>query len=341
MKIQAVTAEEMRIAISGGRGVPLEQTPAWQKLSELEGNPVWRHLVWVDGDKTIGGATLYRYELRGLTFLWARGGPVWLKPPTPNKEAEALKSLRSYLRHNCKQAVFARVHANYWHAELVHPFRVIPFDRTVLIDGAKGNREKALQVLPSSGKRTVKRALRQFEQNEGLIQEETGLSREQFAEFYSILQETAARDGFTPHPEEYYWRFLTQLGPDHARLFALRLEGELVAWDLVGVSGKSATAFYGATSSRARSTQTSPLLDFEVACLLGEEGIPGLDLMGIHSPRVPQLYDVGRYKLQFSGDPVEVAGLWDLPLRSWLYRRLVSAYQLRKRVNSLRQRESA
>ena len=67
------------------------------------------------------------------------------------------------------------------------------------------------------------------------IAEETGLSREEFESLYAVMSETARRDGFRPHPSDVYWDMLTALGPEYARLFVLRRDGEPHCWDLVNM----------------------------------------------------------------------------------------------------------
>ena len=334
MELRALTPSQVRVAISGAQSIPLEQMAVWESFSEGAGNPAWGSLGWFEDDKPIAAITLYEHKVRGLRFLWARRGPVWMKPPTPMREEEALRLLAAYLRKQVRDLVFVRLHSWYQHPELREPFRVIPYDRTVIIDTGRGNADKILESMPSAGKRLIRRGKAQFEKAAGSITEETGLSKEEFAEFYQVLTETSERDGFTPHDMDHYWNMLSDLGPDHGRLFALRLDGKLAAWDLVGVHGNMATAYYGASTDAARRTQTVALLDFEVARLLGEERVLGLDLMGIHSPRVPELYGVGRYKMQFANSYTDVAGLWDLPIRPALYELARAAYSGRDRVRS-------
>ncbi len=334
VEIRPLTPTEMRVAISGAQTVPLEQMPVWQAFSEQEGNPAWGSLGWFENDKPVAAIALYEHKMKGLRFLWARRGPVWLKPPAPAREEEAFRLLTAYLRAETRDLIFVRLHSWYRHPELREPFRVIPYDRTVVIDTGRGDADKILEGMPSTGKRLIRRGKAQFEKANATITEETGLSKDQFAEFYQVLAETAERDGFTPHDLDHYWGMLNSLGPEHARLFALRMDGRVVAWDLIGVHGKMATAYYGASTEAARRTQTVALLDFEVARRLGEERITGLDLMGIHSPRVPELYDVGRYKMQFTNEYTDVAGLWDLPIRPALYNAAQAAYTGRGKLRS-------
>lgn len=342
LEIHQTTAEEMRQIGSGTNGkVPLEQCHAWENFAEAMEQPLWRHLKWLDDGKPVAIAVFYEYEAGGIKYLWTRRGPVWLKDPSPEREAEALRVLADYVRANYRQAAFVRLHSWYAHPQLREPFRVVGYDRTVIIDGAKGDRAAAQANLPKSGRRVISRAQRRFTEAGGIIAEETGLTKKEFGEFYELLALTGKRDGFVPHQPAYYWTMLQSMGSDFARLFSARVNGELACWDLVGVCGKNATAFYGASSALSREVQAAPLLDFEVACRMAEEGRGGLDLMGIHSPRTPSLFDVGRYKLQFAENYTDVAGLWDLPLKPMVYRGIQTAVRGRKAVRALAERRGS
>lgn len=336
--VELIDAEQLRIAAAGAAALPLEQSSAWEPFMEAAGGRCWGRLRWFDGDTTIAVATFYETDIRGVKFLWARQGPVWLKPVTPSREKELRQALRAFVRLHSPRIAFTRLHAWYRDQDLHDPFQVIGYDRTVIIDGAKGDREAALALLPKAGKRLLRRSLKKMAEVGVTIQEETGLDRQAFEEFYQILVETAERDGFRPHPIEHYWTMLDAIGPEHARLFSARIEGELVGWDLIGVNDRQACAFYGASTQRGRQAQAIAGLDFEVACRLGEEGVLGLDLMGIHSPRTPQLFDVGRYKLQFANTYTDLAGLWDFPVKPLTYKSLQAAFRVKE---SLRPQQDA
>lgn len=339
LEIRPITADEMRRIGSGTEGkVPLEQSEAWQQFSGATGHPLWKRLGWFEDGKAVAVAAFYSYDVRGMQYLWSRRGPVWLKEPTPAREAEALDRLRDIVRLEAPRVAFIRLHSWYVHPGLREPFRVVGYDRTAIIDGCGGDRVAAQQAMPKSGRRLIARAQKRFKEAGGVIAEETGLSRSAFSEFYELMRQTAQRDGFTPHDEEHYWTMLVSLGPEHARLFSARVDGQLACWDLVGVYGKNATAFYGASSPLSRSVQAAPLVDFEAACIMAEEGRAGLDLMGIHSPRTPSLYDVGRYKMQFVEHYTDVAGLWDLPVRPARYGAIQTALTGRRLVRGARSR---
>lgn len=327
IEIRSVEPEQLRQVQSGIDGrVPVEQALAWESFSNAIGAPLKFRLLLEEDGKPLAFVSFYEHRVRGATYLWARRGPVWLKEPSPQREEEAIGALKDYVRTGAPNVVFLRMHAWYAHPEARDAFRVIGYDRTALVDGCGGKREAALAAMPAVGRKLVRRAKTLFEEAGGTIQEETGLDRAEFAAFYDLLQQTAQRDQFNPHEEEYYWNLLSELGPQHARLFSARVNGELACWDLVIQNGKNVGALYGASSELSRDTRATVLLDFEVACILGAERRGNLDLMGVHSPRVPDLYSVGRYKLQFASTYTDVAGLWDVPIKVASYNALRAAF---------------
>lgn len=329
LELIPVDSEEVRQAASGGRALPLEQTGVWARFAEAEGTPAWGSLILKEDGRPLAVVTLYRHEMGGIPYLWARRGPVWLREATPERERQFRELLADQIRLTSPEIRFVRLHATYAAADLQEPLRVIGYDRTVIIDGAGGDQAEALARLPKEGRRTVNRAIKKMAQMKGTIGVE---SPESFSEYYQLLVDTGRRDCFTPHPEAHYWNFLTLLG-DNARLYVARVDGELAAWDLVGINGEVGSAFYGASSDLSRQAQAVPALDFEVARSLGEEGMVGLDLMGIHSPRTPELFGVGKYKMKFTVAPTDVPGLWDMPLKKYQYRGLRFAHRMKRRLS--------
>ena len=62
---------------------------------------------------------------------------------------------------------------------------------------------------------------------------------------------------------------------------------------------------------------------------MAAEGKDSFDLMGADSPRVPELYGVGRYKKRFAHHATEVDGAWDVPIHKAVYAALVRARRAR------------
>lgn len=322
--LRRVSARDMRIAI-GCTPAPLEQTQPWQAFEASQGRGLLGRYVYTVGDKSVAVLALYRYEIAGVPFAWAKHGPVWLSEQTPQRERELRDLLRQEVRALLPGAAFIRMHARFRADDLREPVGVITYDRTIVIDLRPRTPEAIAAAMPRDGRRGTRRAARVAGEAGAVIAEETGLSRQAFEEVYQVLVETADRDGFRPHPADVYWDMLTTLGPQHARLFVLRVDGVPHCWDLVTVSGKQATAYYGASSNASRGFRGAEALDWAVACQLAQEGLDGLDLMGAESSRVPELYSVGRYKRRFAQHATEVDGAWDVPVRPVLYSALVRA----------------
>ena len=319
-QIRELSAEDMRRAASGIGGLPVEQSEHWEAFATTQGHSLWGLLGWYEGEKCLAVIALYEHRLRSWRYLWAKNGPVWIKEATPDREAAFRRDLVQWVRKKDRGIVFVRLHAWYSAPELEDVLQTITYDRTVIIDCAKGEREAVLASMPNDGKRSVRRAVKKCEAAGVRIVEETDKARHDFSEYYRVMVETAERDGFRPHASETYSDLLSSLGEEHARLFVARdCEGELLCWDLVLLNAKKAQAEYGASTARSRQMGAPVLLDFELAILLGSEGYTGLDLRGAHSVRVPELFTVGKYKRSFAQSFTDVAGAWDLPVSTGQY----------------------
>lgn len=336
-RIAELSADEMRRAASGIGGLPIEQSEHWEAFSRSQGHGLWGLLGWYEGDKCAAVIALYEHRLRNFRYLWAKNGPVWIKEPTPEREAAMRADLRAHVKERDKGIVFVRLHAWYSAPDLDDVLQTVTFDRTVVIDSSGGTPESILETMSTDGRRRIRRSRAKAEAEGVTLHEETGLSAAAFAEYYSVLVETAKRDGFRPHPASVYVALLESLGPEHARVFAARdASGALLCWDIVLLNGKKAQAEYGASSAKARALGCAQLLDFDVAARLGAEGYEGLDLRGAHSPRVPCLFTVGKYKRSFANHFTDVAGAWDMPVSKSQYALARSLLALKRRLRSAR-----
>ena len=333
--LRRVDGREMRLAV-GNSPFPVEQTEAWERFEEAMGRPLWGRYLYEDGGKPVAAIALYRYEMGGQTFLWAKHGPVWLKEQSPEREAHLRRLLRLVVKERDRSVRFIRMHARYGDTDLRELLSTITYDRTYVIDLVPKTPEKMAAVMPKDGRRAVKRAERVAREAGCTISDETGLSREEFDKVYEVLRETAERDGFKPHDAEVYWTMLTALGEKNARLFVLRKDGVPHAWDLILTSGKDAVAYYGASSNESRTFRGAEALDWWAACTLAQEGYRGLDLMGAGSTRVPSLYTVGQYKKRYAQHVTEVDGAWDVPVSRVVYSGMVTAKRLRDALRARR-----
>ena len=333
--LRRVDGREMRLAV-GNSPFPVEQTEAWERFEEAMGRPLWGRYLYEDEGKPVAAIALYRYEMGGQTFLWAKHGPVWLKEQSPEREAHLRRLLRSVVKERDRSVRFIRMHARYRDTDLRELLSTITYDRTYVIDLTPKTPEKIAAIMPKDGRRAVKRAERVAREAGCTISDETGLSREEFDKVYEVLRETAERDGFKPHDAEVYWTMLTALGEKNARLFVLRKDGVPHAWDLILTSGKDSVAYYGASSNESRTFRGAEALDWWAACTLAQEGYRGLDLMGAGSTRVPSLYTVGQYKKRYAQHVTEVDGAWDVPVSRVIYSGMSTAKRLRDALRARR-----
>lgn len=332
-RFEELDADAMRRAASGIGGLPIEQSEHWEAFTRLRGHERWGLLGWYEGDKCAAVVALDAYEVRAWRYLWAKNGPVWIKEPTPEREAAFRADLVEWVRAKDRGIAFVRLHAWYSAPDLEDVLQTITYDRTVVIDCAKGDRDAILETMTTDGRRSVRRAVKKTGEAGVVISEETGADADVLAAHYAVLVETAERDGFRPHPLDYYAGLLEALGPEHARLFTARdAAGEILCWDLVLLNGRASQAEYGASTGRGRAMGAPVLLDFEVAAILGAEGYEGLDLRGAHSARVPELFTVGKYKRSFAKQYTDVAGAWDLPLSRSRYALMKSLLGLKRRI---------
>ena len=326
--LRPISARDMRLAI-GCTPAPIEQLEPWEDYEASQGHPLFGRYVYEADGKPVAVLALYRYTIAGRRFLWAKHGPIWLKEQSPEREAHLRSLLMREVRLKDSRIVFVRMHARYRAADTRELLSTITYDRTFVIDLRPRTPDAIAAAMPKDGRRGVKRAARVAAEAGCVLAEETGLSRQAFDEVYAVMVTTAERDGFRPHPCQVYWDMLRTLGPEHARLFVLRRDGAPHCWDLVTVSGRATVAYYGASSDESRAFRGAEALDWFVACTMAAEGKDSFDLMGADSPRVPELYGVGRYKKRFAYHATEVDGAWDVPIHKAVYAALVRARRAR------------
>ncbi|MCI8554450.1 MAG: aminoacyltransferase [Clostridiales bacterium] len=135
---------------------------------------------------------------------------------------------------------------------------------------------------------------------------------ERVDEFFELLQETAARDGFKIRQKAYYVKMLSAFG-NHGRLYLCHL-GDIPLSGAVVVNYAGKTHYvYGASSSQYRDYMPNYLMQWEIikwaleteCTLYSFEGIPYYD-----DENHPN-YGVYRFKRGFNGRVLNFAGEFD------------------------------
>jgi lipid II:glycine glycyltransferase (peptidoglycan interpeptide bridge formation enzyme) len=155
--------------------------------------------------------------------------------------------------------------------------------------------------------------------------------------FYTLLEETARRDGFGIHRQEYFVDLLAIFREDAALIFA-ELESELAAAALVVRFGDEAVYLYGASRTALQRHMPAYAVQWGAMQWARTKGCRWYDLWGIPEEDEPPpeasadqrnvrsgLWGVYRFKLGFGGHPYTYPGARECvrsPLFGALWRHL-------------------
>ena len=131
--LRPISARDMRLAI-GCTPAPIEQLEPWEAYEASQGHPLFGRYVYEAEGKPVAVVALYRYEIAGRRFLWAKHGPVWLKEQSPEREAHLRALLVREIRMKDSRVVFVRMHARYGAPDTRELLSTITYDRTFVID---------------------------------------------------------------------------------------------------------------------------------------------------------------------------------------------------------------
>lgn len=315
---------------------PVEQLGAWADYeATIDGRSPWGWVVVEDDGKPVACAAFTQYETHGYKFLRSHHAPVWAAgtEPTPEQETAVLEAIASYVHATDKAQAFMRLAVLHELPVSAPCLSSLPYDTTVIID-VTGGEDAILSRMKPRGRRDVRKSLRECPAE---CADETALAAADFAPYYQIMCETGARDGFTPAPLSNFQDMVRVLGEEHCRVYAARIDGEVVAWSMVTVSGNRATRYYAATTheaSRARVADKLVLFECEQAAALGCEEY---DLMGIGSDFAPETKNLNEFKTKFAKEgTVTIAPDRDVPIKQGFYKALVAAKNLRARVRNIK-----
>lgn len=151
-------------------------------------------------------------------------------------------------------------------------------------------------------------------------------------EFHRLYLETAARDGFTPRPLEYFRRMFDAFDaedPERIRLYIARRGNEALAAATMVRVGSYAWYSYGASADQGREHRPSNALQWRMIQDCIADGMRVYDLRGISDTLDPthHLHGLLRFKLGLGGEAVEYLGEWDYPINPLLHRAFHASYR--------------
>ena len=330
IQVSDISVEELE-GRAGALGInlPIEQTVAWVRYqATIAGRTPWGAVAVERDGETLALASLIDYETHGYHYLRTNHAPLWAEQPSAALEASTLAALRTHIHARDKRQLFVRL--SVWaDLDACEPtLSGIPYDTTVVIDVTGGD-EAILARMKPRGRRDVRKALRE---SPTTCADETERARDSFEEYYDVMRETGERDGFHPAPMSDYEDMIRILGPEHCRVYAGRIDGRVVTWSIVTISGTRAVRYYGASrNDTMRQHVTDKLVYFECCDLGANKGCTDYDMMAIGSDFSPKLKGLNEFKTKFTKEVTAVAPDRDLPVRPLMYKALVAAKHLRDR----------
>jgi lipid II:glycine glycyltransferase (peptidoglycan interpeptide bridge formation enzyme) len=143
-----------------------------------------------------------------------------------------------------------------------------------------------------------------------------------FEEFWRLMQETTRRDGFRPHPKEYYRKMLEIPGIE---LFVAEFQNKIIAANIVVFWEKTVIYLHGASDYEHRNLMAPHLLQWEQIQEAKKHGCLEYDFWGIDENKWP---GVTRFKKGFGGKEIEYPGAYDLVFQPTWY----SIYKIARKI---------
>jgi lipid II:glycine glycyltransferase (peptidoglycan interpeptide bridge formation enzyme) len=333
----------------------LLQTDEWGRLKAQFGWSVDRVALEVDGRIVAGAQMLCRALPWGQTLVYLPKGPLvdWhdhrlvgvlleTLASAARKRRAALLKIEPDLIDGSENAIQLE-HLGFRPGQEVQPRSTVLIDLTPEPDDILGQ-------MKSKWRYNVRLAARK-----GVIIRQGTLA--DLPTVYQLMKETADRDKFGIHEQEYYQAahdlFASSapsmpnaaISPQATWLFA-EYEGELLAAIVVFACGQRAWYFWGASGDTRRNLMPNHLLQWTAIGWAREQGCTTYDLWGIPddvgmNPAAFEdpttwgkdgLWGVYRFKRGFGGQIYRTAGAWDMVISRWGYWLYKQGIRLRRRV---------
>lgn len=310
------------------------QSWEWGEFQKSLGHKVYRLAV-----SDLAQAQVIVRELRfGKMYMEVPKGPIFSSSGLANTEVwQALQD--KFLEIGQKEkAVLARINPPYavpsdWFASL--NFRQPEMllhqrepEQTLLVDLQKSEDELLLNMHEKS------RYNIRLAQRKGVVVRDASDSKDAFARFLEILDETSRRDHITLWPPERFWKFREifmkgqpdTLAPPRAAFLVGEYQGQILAGAVVMLFGDAGTYLYAGSTAEERTANAPSVVLWEAIRLAKREGKKFYDMWGI-TPRGESDHPwagITRFKSRYvklgvTGKEIYQSGTRDLVLDKKMY----------------------
>jgi peptidoglycan pentaglycine glycine transferase (the first glycine) len=149
---------------------------------------------------------------------------------------------------------------------------------------------------------------------------------------WQLLLETAARNGFRLHPQNYYWQMHETLAQHNLKILVAEYNHKPVAGMLLTIFGDTATYLHGGSSNEYKQVMAPYLLHWQAIKLCKNLHLKTYDFGGI-APSGANDHawaGISRFKKSFGGFEVIYPGAYDLVLSPVWYNVYKNARALRR-----------
>ena len=293
------------------------QSWSWGEFQESLGRQIWR--LETEGLK----ALLIKHNLPlGKSYLYCPRGPVG--EVSKDKFQRFLVEVKKIAKQ--EKNIFFKIEPDNRDCpldtvlkgqSLSKSTREIQPTKTLILDITKPEEELLSRIHPKT------RYNIRLAQKKGVTVEQ---SSEKIDDFLRLSKETAKRDKFHLHPQEYYQKMLEVLGSKGmVKLFLAKYQNQIIAANLVCFFSQTATYLHGAADYNFRQLMAPHLLQWQAICQAKSQGLKYYDFRGIDEEKWP---GVTRFKKGFTGQEISYPGSFDLIFQPIWYR----VYYLARRV---------
>jgi lipid II:glycine glycyltransferase (peptidoglycan interpeptide bridge formation enzyme) len=171
-------------------------------------------------------------------------------------------------------------------------------------------------------------------QRKGVVIREGG--KNDLIEVYKLLLETAGRNGFQLHPQNYYWQIWEILNPNYIKILIAQYQGKPLAAMILTTFGTTATYLHGGTSVSMKDAMAAYLLHWEAIKISKNLGYKFYDFGGVAPENEPNHAwgGISRFKKSFGGFEVVFPGSFELVFSPLWYNIYKNARSLRNLIRN-------
>jgi lipid II:glycine glycyltransferase (peptidoglycan interpeptide bridge formation enzyme) len=201
------------------------------------------------------------------------------------------------------------------------PGRPLFKKKTIFLDLTKSE-EELLKNMHPKGRYNIKVA-----QKHGVVIREDN-SSEAFNKYLELIfSGTTKRQKIYSHGKDYHRLMWNSLKENLAHLFVAEYEKDIIAASIILKFKEGIYYAYGASALEHKEVMAPTVLLWEVARWGKNQGCKFFDLWGAEEGK-----GFSRFKEQFGGETVELAGSYDLPVNKWLYSLFRAAEEIRWKI---------